>query len=71
MLKFSKQVRPGHLVVRSGDRYIRASCRSRRIVGIMQAGTVQRVLTDTGVVSAYFPRGIVIDGLPRILTARR
>lgn len=71
MLKFAKTVRAGHLVVRSGDRYIRAGKRSRHIVGVVQEEVVQRILTDRGLVTACLPRGIVVYGPVRVVREHR
>ena len=71
MLKFSKRAHVGLTVVKSGDRYIRASRRSRRIAGVVQAESIQRVITDKGLVTVRLPRGIVVYGPVQVSIVRR
>lgn len=61
MLKFSKRVQPGHVVMKHGEKFVRCNS-GKRIFGVVQAGYTQRILTDNGLVTVEVPAGVVTYG---------
>lgn len=63
-LQFSQTVRPGDVLAKRGDKYIRIGRRSRHIAGIYQGPQIQRLLVaESGLPMVIeIPAGVVYYG---------
>lgn len=60
-IKISKRVRPGTLVTKHGDKYVRCGPH-RQPSGVYQDANTLRILSSEGLQTFFTPAGIVMQG---------
>jgi hypothetical protein len=61
-MKFSQAVRPGQVVTKRGDKWIRPSRRSRGLMGVYVQAEQRVFLTDEGRETVSTPAGVQVSG---------
>ena len=66
-MKVSKNVKNGSVVVWRGDKIIKASKRSKKVVGVWRDGFFSTILTDYDKIeNITVPRGVAIYGTTEV-----